>query len=137
MIVPAPHHFQLTVTDIEKSRAFYGGLLGLHELPRPLFPYPGAWFEFANGQQLHIVQVPNPLWRGTKMMQIYENHFALRVSSFTEAVAMLCAHGYREDVDDSHPFKMVVKRNPPTGYPQVYFLDPDQYLIELNAEALD
>ncbi len=137
MIGVALHHFQLTVRDIEKSRAFYGGFLGLHELPRPQFPYPGAWFEFANGAQLHIVKVPNPLWSGTKVMQIYENHLALRVNSFSQAVAMLRAYGYREDVDDAHPWKMVVKENPPTGYPQVYFLDPDQYLVELNAETLE
>jgi glyoxylase I family protein len=135
--VPAFHHTQLTVTDIERSRAFYGGLLGLPEMLRPEFPYPGAWFELANGQQLHIVKVPNPLWRGTKVMEIYENHIALRVGSFRAAVEMLRAHGYREDVGDDHAFKMVVKPHPPTGYPQVYVLDPDQYLVELNAETLD
>ena len=48
------HHFQVTVTDLEKSRAFYGGFLGLPELRRPEFAFPGAWFQLAGGQELHI-----------------------------------------------------------------------------------
>ena len=55
MSATAFHHFQVTVTDLEKSRAFYGGFLGLPELKRPEFPFPGAWFQLANGQELHIV----------------------------------------------------------------------------------
>lgn len=137
MSIPAFHHLQVTVSDLERSRAFYGGLLGLPELSRPEFPFAGAWYELANGQQLHLVIVPNPLWRGTKVMQIYENHFALRVESFREAVKMLRSHGFKEDAADSDPMKMVVKEHPPTGYPQVYFLDPDGYLVELNAAVLD
>ena len=40
-------------------------------------------------------------------------------------------------VADDDPHKMVIKTHPPTGYPQVYFLDPDRYLLEFNAEVLD
>ncbi len=137
MGTPAFHHFQITVADIEKSRAFYSGFLGLPELPRPEFPFPGAWFELANGHQLHIVRVPNPLWRGTKALEIFESHVALRVNSFRQALEMLRAHGYREDAAADDPYKMVIKTHPPTGYPQVYFFDPDQHLVELNAEVLD
>ena len=137
MTAPAFHHAQLTVADIERSRRFYRDVIGLRELPRPDFPFPGAWFELANGQQLHIVRVPDPLWCGTKMMQIYENHLALRVESFQQALKLLRSHGYREEVADDHPLKMVIKTHPPTGYPQVYFLDPDQYLVEFNSAVLD
>jgi catechol 2,3-dioxygenase-like lactoylglutathione lyase family enzyme len=63
MTVAAFHHLQLTVTDLERSRAFYGTFLGLPELKRPEFPFPGAWFGLANGQELHIVRVPDPIWR--------------------------------------------------------------------------
>jgi catechol 2,3-dioxygenase-like lactoylglutathione lyase family enzyme len=106
-------------------------------LPRPEFPFPGAWFELAGGQQLRIVRVPNPLWRGAKAMEIYENHITLRVLSFREAIAILRAHGFREDAPADDPWKMVIKLPPPTGYPQVCFFDPDQHLIELNAAVLD
>ena len=137
MSTPAFHHTQLTVADLDRSRAFYRDVIGLTELARPQFPFPGAWFQLANGQELHIVKIPDPLTRGMTVMQIYENHLALRVDSFQQALGWLRAHGYREDVADDHPHKMVIKTHPPTGYPQVYFLDPDRYLFEFNAEVLD
>ena len=136
-VATAFHHFQVTVTDLERSRAFYGGFLGLPEMQRPEFPFPGAWFQLAGGQELHIVKVPRASQRDLAVMQIYENHLALRVDSFQQALGWLRAHGYREDVADDDPRKMVIKTHPPTGYPQVYFLDPDRYLFEFNAEALD
>jgi catechol 2,3-dioxygenase-like lactoylglutathione lyase family enzyme len=137
MSTPAFHHTQLTVVDLDRSRKFYRDVIGLRELTRPQFPFPGAWFELANGQELHLVKVPHPLARGLAVMQIYENHLALRVNSFQQALALLRDHGYREDVADDDPHKMVIKTHPPTGYPQVYFLDPDRYLFEFNAAVLD
>jgi catechol 2,3-dioxygenase-like lactoylglutathione lyase family enzyme len=131
------HHFQLTVTDLEKSRAFYGGFLALPELKRPEFPFPGAWFQLAQGQELHIVCVPAPLWRPPAAMEIFESHIALRVASFSEALNRLHAAGFHEDLPAEHPLKMVIKRHPPTGYPQVYFFDPDRHLLEWNAATLD
>jgi catechol 2,3-dioxygenase-like lactoylglutathione lyase family enzyme len=131
------HHLQVTVTDVEKSRAFYGGFLGLPEIPRPTFPFPGAWFQLANGQELHIVCVPDPVWRAPRVMEIYETHIALRVGSFRAALEKLRAAGYREDLPDEDPMKIVVKTHPPTGYPQVYFLDPDRHMVEWNSAVLD
>lgn len=131
------HHFQITVTDIEKSRAFYGGFLGLLELQRPKFPFPGAWFALGNGQELHIVCVPHAIWRAPTDMQIFETHIALRVASFKSALEKLHAAGFHEDLPGNHPLKMVIKPHPPTGYPQVYFFDPDRHLLEWNAASLD
>jgi glyoxylase I family protein len=131
------HHMQVTVSDIEKSRAFYGGFLGLPELPRPEFAFPGAWFQLAHGQELHIVHVPHASWRPPAALEIFETHIALRVPSFQGALDRLHAAGFREDFSDDHPLKMVIKRHPPTGYPQVYFLDPDRRLVEWNAAVLD
>jgi glyoxylase I family protein len=137
MTAAAFHHLQLTVTDIERSRAFYGTFLGLPELKRPEFPFPGAWFGLANGQELHIVRVPNPVWREPGVMQIFETHIALRVDSFSGAIEKLHSAGFHEDLPDDHPLKIEIKRHPPTGYPQVYFFDPDRHLLEWNAATLD
>jgi catechol 2,3-dioxygenase-like lactoylglutathione lyase family enzyme len=136
-LMTAFHHFQVTVSDLEKSRAFYGGFLGLREMKRPQFAFPGAWFELANGQELHIVCVPNRLWRSPAAMEIYETHIALRVASFQGALDKLHAAGFHEDHPDDHALKMVIKRESPTGYPQVYFFDPDRHLLEWNAAILD
>ena len=132
------HHAQITVEDIERSRQFYAGFVGLKELPRPVgFAFPGAWFALANGQELHIVKVPDPLWKRSNKLEIYETHMALRVPSFRAALAHLEAHGYSESLPDGDALKMVVKLNSPTGYPQVYILDPDGHLIEFNAANYD
>jgi hypothetical protein len=32
---------------------------------------------------------------------------------------------------------MEVKPKPTAGYPQIYIIDPDRHVIEINAEALD
>jgi catechol 2,3-dioxygenase-like lactoylglutathione lyase family enzyme len=137
MTIAAFHHLQLTVTDLERSRAFYGRFLGLPELKRPEFPFPGAWFGLANGQELHIVCVPDPAWREPEAMQIFESHIALRVDSFSDAIEKLHAAGFHEGHPDDHPLKMEIKLHPPTGYPQVYFFDPDRHLLEWNAATLD
>jgi catechol 2,3-dioxygenase-like lactoylglutathione lyase family enzyme len=139
--MPAPetafHHMQVTVSNIDRSRAFYGGFLGLPEMPRPEFPFPGAWFQLAHGQELHIVHVPHAIWRAPDVMQIFETHIALRVPSFRAALDKLHAAGFHEDLPDDHQLKMVIKSHPPTGYPQVYFFDPDRHLVEWNAAVLD
>ncbi len=131
------HHMQVTVTDLERSRAFYGGFLGLLEMPRPEFPFPGAWFQLAGGQELHIVRVTNANWQPPKTLEIYETHIALRVHSFQWALDRLHAAGFHEDLPDDHDLKIVIKRNSPTGYPQVYFFDPDRHMVEWNAAVLD
>jgi hypothetical protein len=70
-------------------------------------------------------------------MEIFESHIALRVASFSEALNRLHTAGFHEDLPAEHPLKMVIKRHPPTGYPQVYFFDPDRHLLEWNAATLD
>ncbi len=137
MAATAFHHFQVTVTDLEKSRAFYGGFLELAELKRPQYLFPGAWFALAGGQELHLVCVPNPIWRAPRVMEIYETHIALRVRSFRGAVEKLHAAGFHEDLPDDDARKIVIKLDSPTGYRQVYFFDPDRHLLEWNAATLD
>ena len=53
-------HATIDVSDVERAKAFYGGLLGLAEMPRPAgFDFGGAWFRI--GQvDLHLVQREKP-----------------------------------------------------------------------------
>jgi catechol 2,3-dioxygenase-like lactoylglutathione lyase family enzyme len=40
---------------------FYESVLGLTPYPhRPDLPYPGEWYDLGGGQQLHLMQLPNP-----------------------------------------------------------------------------
>src|SRR5271163_2469960 len=51
-------HVAIDITDVERSRKFYGGLLGLKEIPRPVsFTFGGAWFQIGP-EVLHLVSRP-------------------------------------------------------------------------------
>jgi len=53
-------HVTVIVADLETSRNFYCGLLGLEADPgRPDLGYPGVWLDVGK-QQLHLMQLPNP-----------------------------------------------------------------------------
>lgn len=53
------HHASVIVMDLPRSLAFYRGLLGLDEVPRPDLGYPGAWLQIG-AQQVHLMQLPEP-----------------------------------------------------------------------------
>jgi catechol 2,3-dioxygenase-like lactoylglutathione lyase family enzyme len=54
-------HAGLLVSDLVRAKAFYESVLGLQPYPnRPALPYPGEWYELGGGQQLHLMQLPNP-----------------------------------------------------------------------------
>jgi catechol 2,3-dioxygenase-like lactoylglutathione lyase family enzyme len=41
-VIEGIHHTAIIVTDVERAKRFYGGVLGLSELPRPDFGFEGA-----------------------------------------------------------------------------------------------
>ena len=53
-------HAGLLVADLDRARQFYEGVLGLTPYPRPDLPYPGQWYDLGNGQQLHLMNLPDP-----------------------------------------------------------------------------
>jgi catechol 2,3-dioxygenase-like lactoylglutathione lyase family enzyme len=57
MLTRGAHHVSLIVADIARSREFYGGLLGLEEIERPDFGFPGAWYQ-AGSVQVHLLEPP-------------------------------------------------------------------------------
>lgn len=123
MVIERLHHAALTVTDVARSRRFYGGILGLREIPRPDFDFDGAWYETGDGSQLHLIVHPaTRTMRGTTQIDSRDSHLALRVRSFDAAVAHLRQHGV--DVIEHWDNK--------TPWGQLYVTDPDGHVIELN-----
>ncbi len=132
------HHVSVPVKDLERSKRFYREILGLQELRRPDFPFGGAWFRMGNNQELHLIlEHTDATYRAGKGIDIGDHHFAIRVRSHREVKEFLRSKGYREDAEDSDLMKMRVFPSPITGYPQIYILDPDRHLIEINAAVLD
>jgi catechol 2,3-dioxygenase-like lactoylglutathione lyase family enzyme len=131
------HHVAVTVTDLERSKQFYGEVLGLKEMPRPPFHFPGAWYELSpGGQQVHLIVYENQTLRVGKGLETRDVHFAMRVPSFREAVAYFQSKGYSEDADDVFR-RIIVNPRATAGFPQLYLLDPDRHIIEVNAAVLD
>jgi catechol 2,3-dioxygenase-like lactoylglutathione lyase family enzyme len=54
-------HVAVVVSDVERAKAFYGGVLGLTEVPRPeSFDFAGAWYR--NGPtDLHLTATARPI----------------------------------------------------------------------------
>jgi len=129
------HHVAIPVSDLARAKQFYGGLLGLKEIPRPAFPFDGAWYS-AGTRDIHLIVSNDPTFREGKGVNMQDGHLAIRVKSFTRALRYLESNGYRQNHED--PLRsMRVSIDGPTGFPQIHFMDPDRNMIEINAAELD
>jgi glyoxylase I family protein len=118
------HHVSLNVTDLKSAKYFYETILGLTEIERPDFDFPGAWYEI-NNQQLHLIVLPSSQTiRSDKRLSSREGHFALRVESYDLTLDWLKKNGI--DVQENY--------NSVSGFAQIFCTDPDGNLIELNID---
>lgn len=110
------NHVALHVRDLAASMRFYGDILGLPALPRPDFPFGGAWYALGT-QELHLI-VDETLAPDER----HHGHFALRVPDGFAA---------RQILEDAG---ILGARGPaprPDGALQVFVTDPDGHLVEL------
>jgi len=113
------NHVAVHVQDLDASRQFYREILGLEEIPRPAFPFPGAWFRYGVQQELHLIVDKEPEARAKGV----GTHHALEVDSVEKA---------KEELDA----KSVTYRGPfnrPDGALQIFLQDPDGHTIELTS----
>ena len=121
-------HCGLIVADLDRSRAFYSGALGLPEVPRPQnFVFAGAWFQVGD-DQLHLLLESETTGSaggvepGPSVRVGLANHIALEVDDLDAARARL----------DEHRIELIGGPMPRgDGYDQIFMLDPDGYVIEL------
>jgi catechol 2,3-dioxygenase-like lactoylglutathione lyase family enzyme len=144
MKIETIHHVSISVTNLNRSSTFYEGVLGLERIERGLeldgksFELPGRWYRIGD-RQIHLVSHEGgdrPTLREGKSVDPYDVHFAIRVRSYREARDTLRMKGfYPEATEDLK--RTYEKPSGPAGFPQIYLLDPDRNIIEINAEELD
>jgi catechol 2,3-dioxygenase-like lactoylglutathione lyase family enzyme len=123
--ISALHHTAVCVTDLERSKRFYGEVLRLREIDRPKFPFGGAWYELGDGRQLHLIVHERPLTlRGTTAIDAKDGHMAFRITDYDGAIAHFRAHGV----------KCLERPANVTPWKQLYVTDPDGHIIELNVD---
>lgn len=117
----------LSVTDLERAKDFYGKTLGLKEISRPDFDFPGAWYGI-EGQQLHLIVDPSSQTiRQDKSLSTREGHFALRVENYFDTLNWL----------KQNKVEILEKPHGKSGFAQIFCADPDGNLIELNVDQKD
>ena len=126
----ALHHVNLIVTDLPRSLAFYQNLFGLRIIERPPFKGAGAWLACGD-MQVHLTLYPTGSFR-TGNVDGADSHFAFRTDDFDGALATLTVNGFREDAAEDDPMRVMVRRGGPAGFPQLFVLDPDRNIIEIN-----
>ncbi|HHC71876.1 MAG TPA: glyoxalase [Thiotrichales bacterium] len=118
------HHCSLLVEDLERSLAFYCGVLGMaQDAARPDLGYAGAWL-LAGNQQLHLLRLPSPdPVAGRPAHGGRDRHVALVVDSVERLRERLEAAGI--------PF--TASRS---GRPALFCRDPDGNALEFVEIAI-
>lgn len=116
-------HISVTVTNLGQAKAFYGGVLGLGEIPRPDFGFPGVWYALQGDLALHVtVKDAMPLRPvDPATFDPRDPHFALAVADADDVHARLEASGL-----SFYDFTET-----PTGMRQLFVRDPAGNMIEL------
>jgi catechol 2,3-dioxygenase-like lactoylglutathione lyase family enzyme len=106
-------HCSVIITDVERSRRFYGDLLGLKEIRKPrTFDFVVVWFDLGS-QHLHLLLKERP-------DTVSPRHFALRVADAATARAYF--HDQAVAVQETTPIP---------GADRFFIFDPDGNRIEV------
>lgn len=125
------HHVSIPCRDLERSAAFYEGVLGLRRLDRPGFNFDGVWYALGD-RQLHLILNKDAPFVENPIIQLKGAHFALATADFDGTIARLEAHGYSGDRAEGDPMQLRIVGTARVGFNQLFLLDPDLNTIEIN-----
>ncbi len=119
-------HVTIVVKDLERSRQFYVDGLGMTEVLRPAFTFPGSWFQ-AGVTQIHLIQehvgtppAGNPLPEQFRTSR--SHHFAFVVDDAESTYARAQELGMKV---------VSPPKSRPDGFVQLFLNDPDGHVVEL------
>ena len=106
-------HVSVLITDLERSRRFYGSVLGLTEIHRPrTFDFMVVWYDLGN-MHIHLLLKENA-------DALSPRHFALRVTDAAAARVYFQHHGV-----------VTQETTPIPGADRFFIFDPDANRIEV------
>lgn len=113
-------HVAIIVTDLERARRFYSGVLGLDEVPRPIsFDFVGAWFQIGP-TCLHLLGKPESDAPSPR-------HFCLWTDDLRSAARQLESGGAAVQWKSDHKIP---------GVDRFFVYDPDGNRIEFQGPEL-
>ena len=113
------HHVSLMVSDTERSLEFYSRILGLIQIERPSLPFPGAWLQVGEFQQIHLLELPNPDLESIRPEHGgRDRHFAMIIPDLDAMREKVEAAGINFTISKS-------------GRRALFFRDPDNNAVEL------
>ncbi len=131
MPVTELNHYFVRANDLKRTRDFYVDVLGLEEMPRPDFPFPGYWLGSGGRIQVHMGQagIPNAelYYLGSPAGAAKNN------SGVVDHVAFLASDP--EKFIEKFKSRGVAYRArslPDADLYQLFVQDPDGLTIELN-----
>ncbi len=115
------HHISVNCWDVELSVRFYCDVLGLAEIERPPFSFPGAWLQ-GFGLQIHLIQAQQAAPEQTAEINSRVFHLAFLVTDLDAAEEKLR--------DRKIPY---VRRINAAQAEQIFFQDPAGLNIEVTS----
>lgn len=122
------NHIAVYVSDLDKSGAFYEGLLNLNRIEEPFKDGKHIWFSLGSAGQMHLI-------KGAKSGQLHDKneHICFSVPSMKDFLVKLD----KEKIDYSNwPGTEKAPTIRPDGVKQIYFQDPDGHWLEVNDQQL-
>ncbi len=121
MAISGMNHFTVLTHDLEATRQFYIGILGLKDGYRPDLGFPGAWLYVGDRAVLHVIAgrpVPDPPARVLV-------HNAISANKITYTRATVKERG----------IEYVLRKQNDSGTWQLFCYDPSGARVELDFPA--
>ncbi len=112
------HHVSFAIRNLEASKRFFGDVIGLTEIERPGFDFPGAWYALGD-RQLHLIEQTGEGREAAGRIS-RADHMALEVADVQAVKRCLTEKGV----------EFGEGTNQRLGMDQVFCRDPDGHVIE-------